>query len=338
MERDLRDRNASAPLHVIVGAGQVGPKVAEALIERGMRVRIVRRGAADPGVAGAEFVRADALDAASMDAALRGASVVYDCANPARYHAWAAELPPLRRGVRDAAMRAGARLVVLENLYMLGRGQGHPRRPEDPHAPCSGKGELRARLEDELLELGARGELRFAVGRASDFFGPGADQGSFLSLDALRAIAKGGTVLVPRSADMPHAYSYVPDVAAGLARLGLDDAASGIFHLPVAAQVSTRELVARHAAVVGTTPKVREIPSWFFRASGLVVPTFGAMTEMLYQWEAPFEVDDSAFCARYDVRPTALDDAARANMAQVVGALSTGPADRSPSARSTAAS
>lgn len=328
----------SEGLHVVVGAGQVGPLVAGELVRRGYRVRIVRRASTDPAVAGAELVRADALDAAAMDEALRSAAVVYDCTNPARYHAWSTDLVPLKRGVRDAAMRAGARLVVLDCLYMLGRGMGRPRREEDPLTPCSTKGELRASLHRELEVLAERGDLRFVVGRASDFFGPGADRGSFFSLDALRRIASGRKVLVPASAELPHAYSYVPDVARGLARLGVDETAEGVFHLPVASKGTTRELVASLGEAAGTKPSVREIPPWFFRAAGVLVPTFGAMSEMLYQWEAPFEVDDSKYRTRYGCDATPLPEASRASMAQVVDALRNPRAAAGPSARPRAAS
>lgn len=327
-----------APLHVVVGAGQVGPLVARELVRRGVRVRMVRRSAVDPGISGAEVARADALDADAMDAALDGAAVVYDCTNPARYDAWSTDLLPLRRGVRDAAMRAGARLVALDCLYMLGRGTGAPRREDDPLAPCSKKGELRAELHRELEAMGRRGDLRFVVGRASDFFGPGADQGSLFSLEALRGIAAGKSVIAPTSADVKHAYSFVPDVADGLVRLGLDDDADGVFHLPVASKGTTRELALALGQAAGTTPTVREIPRWVFRAAGLFVPTLGAMVEMLYQWEAPFELDDTKFCARYGVQATPLEDAARATMAQVVDVFRNRPGAAVPSAKPRAAS
>jgi hypothetical protein len=36
--------------------------------------------------------------------------------------------------------------------------------------------------------------------------------------------------------------------------------------------------------------------------------------EMAYQWDEPFIVDDSRFRAAFDVRPVAVDDAARATV------------------------
>src|SRR5688572_28001702 len=74
-----------APLHVVLGAGQVGARVADLLLARGDRVRVVRRG--EPGAArpGLEWARADLGDPAAAAAACRGAAVLYDCTNPPGY-------------------------------------------------------------------------------------------------------------------------------------------------------------------------------------------------------------------------------------------------------------
>ena len=49
-----------------------------------------------------------------------GADVVYFCLNAANYDRWAEEFPPLQRAVLAGAEAAGARLVVLDNLYAYG--------------------------------------------------------------------------------------------------------------------------------------------------------------------------------------------------------------------------
>src|SRR6516165_4549569 len=108
-------------LHVVFGAGQVGPRLAEALLGAGRRVRIARRSAA-PVPEGAELLRGDAMDPAFCAEAARGAAAVYHCMNPP-YSAriWAEVLPRFAENLVQAAGRAGARLVVLDNVYALGR-------------------------------------------------------------------------------------------------------------------------------------------------------------------------------------------------------------------------
>ncbi|MEW6690191.1 MAG: NAD(P)H-binding protein, partial [Pseudomonadota bacterium] len=113
-------------LHVVFGAGQVGPLLALRLLEAGKQVRIARRSAA-AAPRGVELMQGDAADAGFCARAAQGAAAVYHCMNPA-YDArtWAALLPRWMDNLVAAAGRAGARLVVLDNLYMLGRPGGRP--------------------------------------------------------------------------------------------------------------------------------------------------------------------------------------------------------------------
>ena len=115
--------------------------------------------------------------------------------------------------------------------------------------------------------------------------------------------------------DVPHSYSYIPDVARGLMELGRHDEAFGrVWHLPVSAQLTTREVVERFAARAGTTVKVRQVPQWAIRAVGLVWPLMSALAEMTYQWDVPYLVDDGDFIKAFGVEATPLDDAIDATL------------------------
>src|ERR1043165_3190968 len=112
-------RTSSSPstaLHVIAGAGQIGPMIAQRLLARGYRVRMIRRGAFSDAPAGVETVSASLSDPGAAAEAMRGASVVYHCANP-RYHRWAEELVPLARGITEGAARNGPALAPADTLY-----------------------------------------------------------------------------------------------------------------------------------------------------------------------------------------------------------------------------
>ncbi|MDF2694727.1 MAG: hypothetical protein K0S65_3110, partial [Labilithrix sp.] len=76
---------SNAELHVVLGAGQIGPRVAELLRARGHRTRIVRKSASPTRAAGIETVSLDARDASAVARAAEGADVVYHCLNPL-YH------------------------------------------------------------------------------------------------------------------------------------------------------------------------------------------------------------------------------------------------------------
>lgn len=160
-------------LHVIFGGGQVGQPLARILHERGLRVRVARRSAGAPE--GVELIRGDATDRNFCLEAARGASTIYHCMNPP-YSApvWADVIPKYIENLIAAAGNAGARLVVLESAYTLGRTGAHPMNEDTPMNPCSRKGEIRAREAEHLFEAHRRGEVRTTAGRASDFYGPGA--------------------------------------------------------------------------------------------------------------------------------------------------------------------
>ena len=293
-----------AQLHVVFGGGQVGSGVARLLVARGFRVRVVRRRSVDMGQ-GIEVVAGDARDAAFARVSAAGASVVYHCMNPSMYtaKAWEAEFPALGEAVIGAALAADARLVCLDNLYGYGAVDG--RRDEaTPLAATGPKGRVRIAWDARLR--GAVG-LRFVVGRAGDFFGPGAEQ-ALLSEAVLTGIAKGTRPWVIGDADAAHAFSYVPDVVAALVALGTaaPDVERQVFHLPVV-EISPRELVAHFGRAHGRVVAPRVLPAWVVRLMGPFPGLLGELGETLYQWDRPFLVDDQRFRARFPGLATPLD-------------------------------
>ncbi len=62
--------------------------------------------------------------------------------------------------------------MVLENLYMLGRPDGRRLDEDSPVNPCSRKGEVQARVAEQLFRAHREGRVEAVVGRASDFYGP----------------------------------------------------------------------------------------------------------------------------------------------------------------------
>ncbi len=326
--------SSSAPLHVVAGAGQIGPMIARRLIDRGYRVRMIRRGAFGEVPAGVETASASLADPAAAAEAMRGASVVYHCANP-RYHRWADELVPLARGITAGATRAGARLVALDNLYMY-RLPADGRLTEDTAiGPVSRKGALRAEAAQVMLDAHARGDLPVALGRAADFFGP-ACTNSVLGERFWTKLLAGKSVELLGDPDQPHSYSYAPDVADALVTLGTAEPAISagadvygrVWHLPVLPAEPTRAWLERFARAVGVAPRSIRLSPLVLRIAGLVIPEAGELPEMIYQWRQPFVLDDAAFRRRFGAAPTPLAQAvadtvawARARYGQNRGAV-----------------
>jgi nucleoside-diphosphate-sugar epimerase len=141
----------NAELHVLFGAGQVGRPLAQLLLDAGKRVRVVKRSprGAPPG---AEVIHGGAVDPRFCTEAAKGAATVYHCMNPPYdARAWAELVPRYMNNLIMAAGRAGARLVVLDNVYMLGRPGGRRLDEDTPPNPCSRKGETRAKAAERLF-------------------------------------------------------------------------------------------------------------------------------------------------------------------------------------------
>lgn len=295
---------------MVLGAGQVGRRLALLLKERGHRVRSVRRSAgheADPGI---EQVVGDITNHDFAARALSGARVVYDCMNPL-YHQWPELLLPIAAGAIHGAARAGAKLVALDCLYMYGRPTG-PIREDSTLTPCSKKGALRVALGALRLDAHARGDVRVAIGRASDFFGPDLPSSAFGDRFYERARA-GKTVECMGNPDMPHSLTYVHDVARSLALLGERPEALGqVWHLPSLPALSTREINTRLGRALGLNVRTQRVPKIALRVGGLFSPMLRELVEMTYQWEVPFVIDDSKFRTTFGAAPTALDDAIEA--------------------------
>ena len=300
--------------HVVFGTGQVGRHLVEQLIEQGGDVVAVNR-SGRRGVPGARTVRGDATDPAFTREVCTGADVVYFCLNAASYQRWDEEFPPLQRGVLAGAAAAGARLVVLENLYSYGPPHGRPLVETMPPNPTSRKSATRAAMTRELLEHHAAGRVEVAIGRASDYFGPG-------TLNSALGESVFGAALAARPAQVmgdpgqPHSYSYTPDVAANLITLGAAAEAAGqVWHLPVGETRTTRQIIEQVYALAGNRARILAAGRVTLRALGVVRPPIREYVHILYQFSTPWTVDDGKFRAAFGGRTTPLDDALAATLA-----------------------
>jgi nucleoside-diphosphate-sugar epimerase len=215
-----------------------------------------------------------------------------------------------------AAGRSGARLVVLDNVYMLGRPEGKPLNEDAPVRPCSRKGEIRARVAERMWKAHRRGDVRATTGRASDYYGPGGTL-THLGDQFWRPVIAGkrGRVLV--NPDAIHTYHYIPDVAAGLAALGTaaDDAYGRPWMLPCAPAETMRALVTRLSRELGRQIELMTVPRTVLKILALAAPFLREIDEMMYQWEESFVVDDRRFRAQFglgseDVNRAAADTVA----------------------------
>ena len=288
-------------LQVVLGAGPVGLALVEELTARG------RSGAAS-APEGVEVRAADISDPANAIEACSDAAVIYQCLNPP-YSQWAELFPPLQEAVIEGAASADAKLVSMENVYMYGPTSGAPISEDMPYAATTKKGRVRARMAQQWEQAHRDGRVRATAARASDFYGPRA----LLTAVGERAFypaIEGKAAQVLGDPDQPHTYTYVPDIARGLAILGERDEALGeAWHLPSAETLTTREFVARIAEAAGTDAGVRPLPKWLLPIVSLFSKPLREQKEMLYEFEEPFVLDHSKFEKAFGDISTPLSEA-----------------------------
>jgi nucleoside-diphosphate-sugar epimerase len=293
------------PHHVVLGAGPVGRAIVAELVGRGITPTVVTRSGTD--VPGATARRADITDADQLAAAIAGTAVVYQCAQPA-YHRWQEEFPALQAGVVDAVSRAGALLVVVENLYGYGPVDGALDETL-PLRATTKKGAVRARMYLDLVEAHQAGRIRMVVARASDFVGPHVD-GSAFGQRFVAQVTAGKKVDVLGDPEALHSVTFVADLAVAMVRLAHAPEAWGrAWHVPNAPAVAQRELVEIAGRAAGTRPTIRRVARWQLRALGMFSPPMRETVEMAYEFEHDFVVDHSDYTAHFGDHATPLNDA-----------------------------
>jgi nucleoside-diphosphate-sugar epimerase len=279
---------------VVLGAsGGTGRSIVDELARQGRRVRAVSRGAISGLPAGVEPVRADLYDPADAARAVAGSSVVYHAAQPA-YAQWDGNFERLNASIADATATAGARLVFADNLYMYGPG-GSPMTEETPQRATDRKGTLRIRLAADLLARHKRGQLEVVLGRSSDYFGPyGENTGP--GERVFGAAVQGKSAGALGRTDVPHSFSYLPDLARAMIILGERDGSAGrAWHLPVTDPMTVRAFLERIYAVAGAPLKIQLAGPLTVKVIGLFVPVMREVGVVLYQWQGPWVSDWSAF-------------------------------------------
>ena len=150
---------------------------------------------------------------------------------------------------------------------------------------------------------------------ASDFFGPhvlNAHGGERM----VPAVLAGRGVRVLGRSDLPHSFTYVPDLAAAMiAAAGSRRVWNSVLHAPTGPALTQRQLAEAFARAAGVAaPRIGTIPGWLVRGMGLASAGTRELAEMLYQFEAPFVMSSARTEALLDLRPTPLAEAAAATV------------------------
>ena len=285
----------SHDLHTVLGSsGGAGNAVARALHDAGLPVRGVNRSGAADLPDGIERRAADITTPAGAAEAVEGSSVVYMAAQP-RYHRWPEEFPTMLERVVGATAAVGAKLVMVDNLYGYGPGAG-TMTEDTPERATDRKGTVRRAMTRTLLDAHRSGRLPVAIGRASDYYGPGADNSGITALAIEPVTTDGKAIRWTGSLDAPHSVAYLPDIARAYVALGTDERADGgVWILPHGAPITGRAFLDTVNRALPEPRKTGLVSKTMLRLAAPFHRISRETLDILYQWTDPFVADDARF-------------------------------------------
>ncbi|HEX8403052.1 MAG TPA: NAD-dependent epimerase/dehydratase family protein [Duganella sp.] len=270
--------------HLILGSGVLGLGIAACLDERGIAPLMLSRSGRQVGKW--RTAACDASDAAQLAALIDGPTVLYVCAAPA-YWQWQTQFPAMAEGIAAAVAGKQVRIVLADNVY--GYGQCESAFQEgSPSEPCSRKGRVRQQVAERLMRLDGQGRVRVAVVRAATFFGPGVEQSS-VGKSVFASALSGKPTYIIGDPNTAHAFTYVPDFAAAMVRVGADEEAFGRhWHAPSHSGASLRQFLDQIAVHGGQPVKLRTAGPLMMRMLGVFNPAMRELIEMLYLHNKPW--------------------------------------------------
>lgn len=303
-------RQTGRVITILGAGGPIGSELARILAAEKTPFRLVGRN--PKPMAGAELFQADLADREQAIRAVAGSSVVHLLVG-LKYDlgVWRELWPRIMANTIEACKRAQAKLLFFDNVYMLGKVNGRMTE-ETPYAPCSKKGEIRARIATTLMDEVAAGKLTAMIARSADFYGPQMQNG-LPNVLVFEPFAKGAKASWLVNASVPHSLTLITDAARGMALLAERDSAwNRIWHLPTAPDPPTgEEFVAMAAKEFGVAPKFRVLSRPILKIAGWFKPEIRESYEMLYQNDAPYLFDSTKFAREFGFAGTPYPEGIR---------------------------
>lgn len=247
---------------LVIGYGQIGQVIVQALHKEQTAVTLMTRTAAVAPPAGVRRIIADAMNPTDVDAAIEGHEVVFACFHaPYDSRRWAQTLPRMEGNVLASAAKHGAAVIFPESVYAFAGSEG-------PIHECSefSPSEPKGRIRQQLIEARTAHEATALSIVAGDLIGHGtrADSSIIRALVTDRVTA-GKRPLLLGAPDRRHALSAVDDLSSAMIAAGR--------------QAESLAAQGRHVLVgPAQSPAHGEVASWAQQQSGagqrrpLVIP------------------------------------------------------------------
>lgn len=289
-------------IHVVIGDGNVGPRLARKLNSSGAQVLLLSRSGTGFEIPQVIRRQADARSVSSLVVAAPKAHYVYNCANPPHYNKWDEQWPPMSKAINEYVMRTGAVLVTSSNLYGYGPHNGVL--TED--LPLKAKwtnGRVRAQMWLDAKALHDAGKIRATEVRASDYI-CASDQ-SRMGERVVPNLIKGKSVQLLGALDKSHTWTDPDDVAELMRVVATDSRAWGKpWHVPSNEPKTQLQVVEEIAQELGVKlHKVSSVPALMERVLGLFNPVIRELSNTKYQFNEPFIMSDERTRVTFGLHP-----------------------------------
>jgi len=291
-------------MHTILGAG--GP-IANALQQEleasNENVRLVsRRQIVTTG--DTTWQQADLMNYSETLAAAKNSNVIYLCAGLMYDHQiWRQQWPVIMQNVINVAKETQARLVFFDNVYMYGLVSG-PMLETTPYNPCSRKGEVRAKIAEQLMAEAHSGNITACIARAPDYYGAG-NMNSWIDMMVFSKFAKKQSAQWIGKPETLHSFILVNDAARAVALLGKNEESKNqVWHLPTSPCLTGTGFINIAAKSFDTKPRHMRINKLMLQTLGLFNKLIRETVEMYYQYEFDYQFNSDKFKRAFNVEPT----------------------------------
>lgn len=294
-------------MHTILGAGgPVANSLTRTLSAAGEPVRLVSRKKIQTSST-ITWIGADLKNYEQVKKAVEGSGVIYMCAG-LQYDkkVWAIEWPLIMQNLVDVAKFSGARLIFFDNVYMYGHVNG-VMTEDTPYSPSSKKGEIRARVAEQLMNEAIAGNIKATIARAADFYGA-ESLNSFYDSMVLDKFAKNKKAMWLGNAATKHSFTFIPDTGKALYTLAMDPQSDNqVWHLPTAPALTGKEFIQLAATAFNTQPKYMRVNKFLLNTIGLFDNLIHETAEMYYQYKYDYIFSSQKFENTYGIKPTSYE-------------------------------
>jgi nucleoside-diphosphate-sugar epimerase len=230
-----------------------------------------------------------------------GASVIVNCWNPPYTH-WASEVPDQTAQIIEVAKASGATVVLPGNVYVYGAQSPERFGADTPHLATNPLGRVRVEMEAAYKASG----VQTIVVRAGDYIDT-ETSGNWFDMVIAKPVSK-GTINYPAPPDVPHAFAFLPDVAATMVAMAEKRSSLSQFEdVAVPGYTLTGNQLAQEIeSVVGHPVRAKRMAWWPIYLASVVWPLGRRLIEMRYLWGKPHHMDTirhTALCPELTMTP-----------------------------------